>query len=352
MNKVYIYKVDNYESINSLISSYFEDIKSRLKKCKTILLKPNLLQASSPDRGITTDPDFVRSVVLGLKKLSDFKILLGDSPGANMNYKKVLEKTGINKVCEELGVEIIRFEGFRPKQKNGFIYTGIVDDVDVIINMPKLKTHSLTGLTLGVKNLFGIIPGSNKVNFHRNYPNNRDLGSKILEFYYLFHEKVITLLDGVTAHEGDGPSRGNPTYVGLVAFSEDTIALDIAVTERLGFDITFCKTNPTNYRYEIMMDDNVTFKKIKLPISMKVNLPDYVKKWVSDKVYVKPFIIDKKCIKCGFCKNSCPADAIEYGESGYRVINDRCIECFCCHEVCESDAIYLRRSIMHRMFVK
>ncbi|MCA1980885.1 MAG: DUF362 domain-containing protein [Calditerrivibrio sp.] len=351
MNKVYIYKIDNYESLDPLVSGYFENIKSRFEKQKTILLKPNLLQASPPERAVTTDPAFVRSVISALRKLGNFNIILGDSPGANMNYKKVLEKTGIDKVCEELGVEIIRFESFKPQQRNGFIYTGIVDEVDVIINMPKLKTHSLTGLTLGVKNLFGLIPGSNKVSFHRNYPNNSDLGGKILEFYSLFHEKVITLLDGVIAHEGDGPSRGNSTYLGLVAFSEDTIGLDMAVTKALGLDVSFCKTNPVKYSYEVATE-NITFKNIKLPISMRVKVPDYVKKWVSDRIYVKPFIVGKKCIKCGFCKNSCPADAIEYSESGYRVIDTKCIECFCCHEVCESDAIYLRRSIMHRMFVK
>ncbi|MEF3255579.1 MAG: DUF362 domain-containing protein, partial [Deferribacterales bacterium] len=273
-------------------------------------------------------------------------------PGANMNYEKVLEKTGIAAVCQDLGIEVVRFESFKPSEKNRFIYTGLADEVEMIINLPKLKTHSLTGLTLGVKNIFGLIPGSNKVSFHREYPNNTMLGRKIYEFYSLFHDKVVTLLDGIIAHEGDGPSRGSPKQIGMVACSEDTIALDLAVTKLIGFDSTFCKTNVVDKEYELVMDNDICFDRLKVPVSMKVHIPDGIKRWVSNKIYVKPFILQDSCIKCGLCMKSCPASALEYKNNNFTILDKRCIECFCCHEVCESDAIVLKRSILHRVFVK
>jgi len=165
MNKVYVYKINEYQNVGNLISAYFHTIKERFSNAKTILIKPNLLQASDPAKGVTTHPLFLKAVLENLRKTGNYKIVLGDSPGANMNYNKVLEITGIMEICKEMGVDIVRFESTTPVRRDDFIYAAIADEADLIINLPKLKTHSLTGLTMGVKNLFGLIPGSNKVSF-------------------------------------------------------------------------------------------------------------------------------------------------------------------------------------------
>lgn len=351
MNKVYVYKTTDYQHIGSIISEYFHTISERFSNIKTILIKPNLLQASEPAKGITTHPLFLKAVTENLRKTGNYRIVLGDSPGANMNYNKVLETTGIMEICKEMDVDIVRFDGTAPARRDDFIYAAIAEEADLIINLPKLKTHSLTGLTMGVKNLFGLIPGSNKVSFHRDYPDNLEFGKRIFKFYKIFHEKTVTLLDGIIAHEGDGPSKGRPKRLGLVAFSTDTIALDVAVTRILGFGETFCTTNPEGYPYEIISDHDLLFDKIKPPITMNIKIPSFLKKWVTGKVHAKPFIIQSKCIKCGLCKKSCPAGAIMF-DGSFTVNKDRCIECFCCHEVCESDAIVLQRSLLHRMMIK
>jgi uncharacterized protein (DUF362 family) len=362
MSKVWVNSAESYGSpeTDSFLDSYFSSNSGRLKHAARILLKPNLLSATPPDRAVTTHPDFVRAVVKSVRKYTDAELLIGDSPGANFGrYDHVLEVTGMAGVIAECGLAKVRMEACVPASKNGRVYASVADEVDLIVNMAKLKTHSLTGLTLAVKNMFGLVPGTGKVGYHRNYPVDTELAFNIYEFFTIFQDKMLNVLDGILAHEGDGPSRGKPVLLGIVAASDDAVALDAAVTRLLGLPEDFCLTTlgakEKGCDTSLIEVENACSRKkysIKTPVTKRIPaLPPVIKKWVSEKVFVKPFILEEKCIKCNLCVKSCPVDAIRTG-GVYRVEPNKCVECFCCHEVCESDAVGMRRSFLHKVFVK
>jgi len=359
MNKIFTAHCAGYDdnALPELIENYFRSESDRLKKAKIILIKPNLLSATPPERAVTTHPVFVKTVINTLKKYTDAELWLGDSPGANFGkYEKVLDITGIGAVAEECGVKIVRVESFAPVKRDGFIYSSLAAEVDIILNLAKLKTHSLTGLTLAVKNLFGLIPGTLKVGFHRDFPVDNMLGEQIYKYFTLLGDKTMSIIDGILAHEGDGPSKGTPVELGIVAASSDAVGLDIAVTRMIGLKDSFCLTTKAaleNGYDESHIDIPETdVKLIKAPLSRRLYVPTFMKKFVAEQVYVKPRILNEPCIKCMLCMKSCPVDAISLVDKYPFVDKNKCIECFCCHEVCESDAVGLERSWLHKFMVR
>jgi len=359
MRKLFTAQCGSYQddSLKELIDLYFESEKDRLASASKILLKPNLLSATPPERAVTTHPDFVRAVIASLKHFTNAQLILGDSPGANFGkYEKVLDVTGVGRAAEEAGVKIVRVESYDPVQKGGFMYSSLADEADIIINLPKIKTHSLTGLTLSVKNLFGLIPGTAKVGFHRKYPSDTELGAKIYQYFTLLGDKTMHVIDGILAHEGDGPSRGNPIQLGIAAACSDAVGLDIAVTRMLGLKDNFCMTTAEALRmgYDPSWIDvpETSVPIVKIPLSRRLRVPVFMKKLVAEQVYVKPVVLNKPCIKCMLCKKSCPVDAISVVNSYPFIDKNKCIECFCCHEVCESDAVGMQRSWLHKMMVR
>lgn len=359
MNKVYIKDINSYtdEKLETFIENFIYENRCIFKNIQTILLKPNILQASRPENGVTTHPDFIRAIIKVIKKFGNFEILLGDSPGANFkNYDKVLEVTGIKRVCQDENVKVISVESYKPLKIDDIVISSVFEEVDLIINLPKLKTHSLTGLTLAVKNLFGLVPGTNKVNYHRKNPEDTDLADSIFEIYNLVKDKTIHILDGILALEGDGPSRGTPVNLNLVAASIDGVLLDMAVCDVLGLEREICLTNfsaiKRGYDINFKMTEYVERRDIKLPISKVIfRPPKFLKSIVAKNIYVKPEI-NKNCIGCLLCLKSCPVYAIDVTTNKQVVIDkSKCIECFCCHEVCEFGAIDLKRSFLHRIIV-
>lgn len=357
MTKVYLKDINSYttNSLKNFIGNFFFSEKAYFNNKKRVLLKPNLLQASRPEKGVTTHPEFLRQIIKALRDFGEFDILLGDSPGANfISYDKVLEKTGITEICKEENVKVIKIENFKPITVDDILISSIVNEVDLIINIPKLKTHSLTGLTLAVKNLFGLVPGTNKVSYHRRYTKDTELAESIFKIYDLLKDKTIHILDGILAHEGDGPSNGKGVYLNVVGASTCGVGLDMSICDILGLDRSFCLTNLAamksgrTEKFEVIGD--ISRRSIKLPLTKKTfNPPAFLKKFVADKIYVKPEI-NKRCVKCLLCLKSCPVCAIKKGKDGNIVIDKSiCIECFCCHEVCEVGAIDLKRSFLHRI---
>lgn len=358
MDRIYKAHCEGYEdeALAKMIESYLKSEKERLAAAKLILIKPNLLSASEPERAVTTNPYFVKIVIEKLQKYTDAELWLGDSPGANFGkYEHVLDVTGMSKVAAETGVKIVKVESFEPVNIDGLVYSSLADKVDLIVNLPKLKTHSLTGLTLAVKNLFGLIPGTLKVGYHRDFPEDDVLASQIHKFFSILNHKTLNILDGIIAMEGDGPSKGSPIALGIAAASSDAVGLDIAVSRMIGLNDSFCLTSKAaiNSGYDVSGIDvpEANVPLVKKPMSKKVLLPNFIKKFLAGLVYVKPEVINDKCIKCMLCVKSCPVDAISMVDNFPFVDKKKCIECFCCHEVCESDAVGLQRSWLHELVV-
>ncbi|ADD68093.1 protein of unknown function DUF362 [Denitrovibrio acetiphilus DSM 12809] len=358
MNNIYKAHCKGYHdtSLQKMIENYFYSERDRLAGARRILIKPNLLSASIPEKAVTTHPDFVRTVIRILREYTEAELWLGDSPGANFGkYDKVLEVTGMTKVAEETGVHVVRVESFEPVSRGGIVYSSLAEEVDIILNLPKLKTHGLTGMTLAVKNLFGLIPGTAKVGYHRDFPVDTELAAQLYKYFGILGHKTMNIIDGIIGMEGDGPSKGTPVELGIAAASSDAVGLDIAVTRMVGLKDEFCLTTKAaiaaGYDKSHIDVPETNIPLIKKSLSKKVYLPPFLKQLVAKQVYVKPVVLNEKCILCMLCMKSCPVDAIAVINDFPFVDKKKCIECFCCHEVCESDAVGLERSWLHKLVV-
>jgi uncharacterized protein (DUF362 family) len=236
----------NFKEVFSAVRKAVElvgGISSFVKPGERILLKPNLLSAKEPERHITTHPEVVRALIR-LVKEAGATPLLGDSPGgAIKGVARVWEKTGMKKLADEENVELVNFETIgaveieihHPKIKSIHVSKAVLD-CDGIINIPKLKTHSLMIFTGCIKNLFGIIPGLRKAEYHKLAPFPDEFGHLLGEIYLYVKDRIrLNLVDGIVGMEGNGPSSGELRKMDVIVAGADGVAVDTAITAMLGF---------------------------------------------------------------------------------------------------------------------
>ena len=211
---------------------------------RRVFLKVNLVTNASRDEGICTDPEVVRAVIEEVLARGATPIV-GDNP-AVASTKSVLKSSGIGAVVESFGLEVpslsetATLRCARAERFNAFEVSRAILDADVLINLPKLKTHSLTYMSMAMKNLFGLIPGTRKARWHVRAPHAdlmatlfADLYSGVVDHFTAQGRGLIHLCDGVIALEGDGPGHGGKArFLGAILASSDGVALD-----RVGVDI-------------------------------------------------------------------------------------------------------------------
>lgn len=341
--KVSIVKCVSYNNseINKALIESLNNIDFELKKGMKILIKPNLLSPSPPEKAITTHPVVIEELCKILKKY-DSEIYIGDSSSYNTN--QALEVCGIKKLSKY--AKILNFED-QPKkffdiEKNKIPLPEIIFKVDLIINLAKLKTHAVTKVTLCVKNLYGCIPGKLKQNLHRTILNIKDFNLFLLKL----HETIspqLNIIDGVLGLEGEGPgSLGNPIDSKVIIMGRDARAVDIVASELMGFrseDIFTNKLSKINKK-EIEVDGNG--KDIKL----KFKKPStHIIRFLFPiaRIFPKPKIKfnNKKCNRCLICEENCPVKAIKINPL-QKCDHKKCINCLCCTEMCPNGAVYLQ----------
>lgn len=201
-----------------------------------VLLKPNLLTGSRPGRECTTRPELVYWVARLVQEAGG-QPFLGDSPAFG-SARGVALANGYESILQELNLPIIDFQGGRyqtvDKAFNHLLLSKEAMEADVVINLPKVKSHLQLTLTLGVKNLFGCVPGKMKAWWHM------EAGKDSARFGHMLVETArtinpnLTILDGIIGHEGNGPSGGEPRQLGILGASANVFALDRAMIEILG----------------------------------------------------------------------------------------------------------------------
>ena len=204
-----------------------------------VLLKPNLLLGKPPEKAVNTHPILVRAVALMLLERG-CSIFVGDSPGYE-STEKALERSGIMDIVRDLQSPCRAFQQKSAKGgRERHLAVQGTDvrrrdplDFDFIINMPKLKTHAMVGLTAGVWNLFGFVPSLGKAKWHLRCGADKRLFTSLLLDIYTTVGPGLTVLDGIIAMDGEGPTNGRPRNLGIVAVSDDAIALDAFLEKRL-----------------------------------------------------------------------------------------------------------------------
>lgn len=215
-----------------------------VKPGNRVLLKPNLLTGSRPTKECITRPEIVYCVAQLVKEAGG-KPFLGDSPAFG-SARGVAKVNGYLPLCAELDLPIIEFKGQRYTTENdNFRHLRLSKEAmnaDVVINLPKVKSHMQLTMTMGVKNLFGCVPGKMKAWWHMEAGKNRDRFGEMLVETAKAIAPDLTIIDGIIGHEGNGPSGGEPRKLGILGASTDVFALDRAFIDILNVDP---KTVPT-----------------------------------------------------------------------------------------------------------
>lgn len=380
MAAVEIRRVPGYEdaaAMDEAVEAIFAALPAagRIGPGMRVLLKPNLLARHAPEKAVTTHPAVVRAVIHAVRRRGAQQIVLADSAGgpyAPAMMKGIYKASGLWQVCEEEGVEAYTGCRSRAVPAQGVVAKRFellepVLDADFIINLPKLKTHVMTGASLSIKNLFGCVPGLQKAEWHMRQPEKERFGDMLVDLWQTVCPD-LAIMDGVFAMEGDGPSGGRPYPAGLLLGGQDMAQLDLACCALLGLEPmrvpyleAACRRGLCARAFE--WDEEGGRQALEplpgfaLPESYQVGEVDFAKhapralRWATPAVErwlaPRPVVVRSKCIGCGKCAEICPQDTILL-KGKARIQSARCIRCFCCHEMCPVQAIRVRRSALLR----
>ena len=331
-----------------------------------VLLKPNLLAARAPEKRITTDPAIVRSVARLVLEAGGTPAI-GDSPALE-TLQRVARKTGMREVAEELGLELVDLVQPTPVSlRDGSVFRNLeiaarALEADVVINLPKLKTHSQMLLTLGVKNLFGTVVAQRKAEWHYMAGVDRDTFASLHLDIYQAIRPALTILDGVWAMEGHGPANGRPRRANLIAAATEAVALDVSICHLLGVPLRsfplyraarargIGETEVSRIAFRGDPPETFRMKDFEVPSLDSLGVLPGMFGWFTKRFLVsKPVQEERECAGCGECAEICPAEAIQLKAKKLAFDYDRCIRCYCCQEVCPQDAIRFHRGLLVRL---
>lgn len=317
----------------------------------------------------TTNP-FVVEVVAGLCiEYGAKSVIIAESPAGSYTESAIRASYRVGKMDEaaknsgaelnfDLSAKRVTSLGHN-KERTFNIITPIME-ADLVINVCKLKTHNLTGMSGAVKNLFGVIPGTEKLEMHALYPNLTDFSAMICDLCKTVCDSVKTVhvIDAVIGMEGNGPTNGKPKKLGFIGVSRDPFALDEACAETIGMKgLSSINEQAKIYgflpEYDVFGDGTEAFvcKDFRLPDSSNANksainiLSKLFGGKLMESLRPRPVIDGKKCVGCGECTRSCPAKTIIIINKKVAFIHKKdCIKCFCCQELCPKDAIKIKKN--------
>lgn len=382
MSIVSLQKCDSYE-LNSLINiielSFIAlgGLESLIKPTDSVFIKVNGLAPFAKEKAITTHPEFVRAVIQVLKAHGIYNITVGDNPAVK-DMIQVFKKTGIFDVCVEEEVllcdnaqlsiitnsDALNFKEFEVSEQ--------MVNSDVLINLPKLKTHAFAHITCAQKNLFGFIYGLSKAGWHVKAADPMSFGEAINDLYGAILENyegktILNLCDGIIALEGDGPSTGGtPKHLGVVLGSLDAISLDRVALEiaKLNPEKSFINIIGGDRGLGVFDLDAITivgnelfdFENVYLEAPRRsIPAVALLKIQAIKNITLEHPVIDiEKCIRCGECAKICPPQTLTIQKGEFPVLNaSKCIRCWCCAEVCPQNAIdRSKRPLLGRVLLK
>ena len=361
------YQIDNVRQAVRSTLEPLGGICAFVKPGERVLLKVNLLIRRKPEKVTTTHPSLAQ-VLAELVLEAGGIPMIGDSPGGYHFYtRKTLESVydtcGMTQAAKESGAELnFNTDMIDVPYHQGKLMKTIktikpVLEADKIINIPKIKTHMMTVYSGAVKNLFGIIPGSYKAEYHLRFEDKNDFAEVLVDICS-FAKPVLTVMDAVIGMEGYGPTGGSPKKVGLILAAKSPYELDDVAVRIIGLKPTEVPT-VVKSKSRGLLDEKIVLagcdikqvavKDYKKPTrQFEFNyysniLPKFIRKRLDRFIKPKPVFDLQKCISCGMCCKSCPPKAIDM-TSGKPVLHlSACIRCFCCHELCNYDAIKIKK---------
>jgi uncharacterized protein (DUF362 family)/Pyruvate/2-oxoacid:ferredoxin oxidoreductase delta subunit len=343
-------------------------MKAFVRPGDRVLLKANLLTGKAPEKAVTTHPDVVRGVIELVQDAGGVP-LVGDSPGiGGLNW--VAEKTGILAVVQATGAQLVEFANPQEVPGSGMFKRFALAEAylaaDKVINLPKLKTHEMMTMTCAVKNLFGTVVGTAKAGWHLKAGADRDMFARMLLEIYLLRPPELTIVDAVTAMEGDGPSSGDPRQVGLLLAGINPVAVDVIAAEIAGIPNKLLYVERAARTLGLDGADRATITTRGLPLpearvtafrlphisDVQFGLPPFLKNRLRHYLTSRPCAIPEKCRLCGICADACPPRAISVKDGRLVFDYHACIRCFCCRELCPDGALDVQEGALLALIKK
>ena len=356
MPKVMIHPA-SYDNVRGAVDRAFELFPLKLLG-KRVLIKPNVLRASEAREGIVTNPAVLRAVVEKVETMKPAAIVVGDNPGL-FDYganEASFKKTGLMEAAkgyyQNIGGDSQKVD-FNPAFMPAVNVSRAVLDADVIISLPKFKTHGLTVITGAIKNSYGILPGAQKAQLHKAAGNAERFQEMLVDVFRL-RVPDLFIMDAVIGMEGNGPASSDLRDIGMIIASDNAVALDSVVAVMMGCE-------PGRLRFlqkakELGLGDYDP-SAIEVIGELKP-VPDFklppfggqvilqneaIQTLISNRTRMRPQADGELCTGCGTCIDQCAVSALSMSDDNLPIVDaDTCITCFCCQELCPEKAITLR----------
>lgn len=384
MTKVALLKCTDYDEdvIIQTVKDGLEKIGFDVAQFKNarVGLKPNLLMGAKPDKAVTTHPLFFKAVARIVLENGGTPILTechGFGP-----FKSVLNSTGYADVVKELGMEVGIMDEIAPlhypqaKLMKRIEISKAFFDVDMIINLPKFKTHGFTYISGAVKNLFGTIPGLRKARMHLRFPEPNEFSEWLLDLNGALlngfdrPKKIIHMMDAIIGQEGEGPGpSGTPKKMDAIIIGSDPVAVDFVGSGVAGLDYKKIPTIVLGFKrdFAVSSPDDISiagqsiqdlrvrnFQPTKSSVSSHFLRGWLVSPTVKNLFIEKPWPGEEKCTLCYKCKSVCPAQAISKAREDKNIPEydyKKCIRCYCCIEFCPEAAISLKKGMLQKLLM-
>lgn len=355
MSKVMIHPA-TYEDVHEAIELAFNFFPLDLQG-KTVLIKPNVLRASEAKEGIVTHPAVLQAVVEKVETLEPDSIVVGDNPGV-VSYganEESFKKTGLMEAArgyyQNIGNDSQKVDfniDFMPTVS----LSRIVLDADIIISLPKFKTHGLTVVTGAIKNSYGFLPGAQKAKLHKAAGSPERFHEMLVDVFRL-RVPDLFIVDAVVGMEGNGPASPDLRNIGQILASDNAVALDAVIATMMGCEparLRFLQKAKEMGLGDHDLDEHEIIGEVK-------QLPDFklpliggeavaqnkdIQATLHSRTLLRPQTDPELCTGCSTCVDQCPVSALSMNDHLPQVDAETCIICFCCQEVCPEKAIILK----------
>ena len=341
-------------------------MESFVKSGQKVLIKPNLLAGKPPEKAVTTHPEIVRAVIKLVQQAGGV-VSVGDSPGIG-SPENVARKSGILQIIKETGVRFAPFaESVKLRPRGGtFHELEVARDIleaDVIINLPKLKSHQMVGMTCAVKNMFGAVVGLRKPRLHLQAGTDKAFFALMLLELCEQLKPALSIVDAVVGMEGEGPGSGDPVPIGALLAGSHPQAVDTVAAELIGLSPRqvwtqqqalntkrpYCRLSQLELVGASLDSLKISnFRPAKMT-DVNFGLKGSLKKHLKHAVTARPVVDQATCKLCNDCVSHCPPEAMKIEKDKLQIDYERCIRCFCCQELCPHGALATRQGLLLRL---
>lgn len=358
MEKVAIESCESYdlEKLEQAVKNGLKAIEFDLLQNKKVLIKPNLMSQNKPHQHSVTHYALVETLCRMLKE-RNCEIFIGDSIAFYEEglTQKAFVTSGLAETAPKTGAHLIAFEGM-PLKKFEVKMAGIRElylpeilfEMDLVINLCKLKTHGTMRLSGAIKNLFGCLPGGYKQLMHQWMQNEFELAAVFIKLHQLI-KPSLSIMDAVVSLDGGPTALGKKIKTGCLLFSTNPAALDYAAARMIGYRPDTLPILLEAQKQGLIEDYHTVeirgdqkrfvFKKL---VTTPPDRPFNSDSLFVKHTYVDLFISKTKCTQCGNCQNFCPVDAISLVDNRLRLNNEACLHCYGCFVNCPQKAIFIR----------